>query len=95
MISEKEFLTYLQKTSKLNKVFKKNITTYDLYEEDQKVQVEYTFCFKNKDGKTIIAHLYLWKEYFTIHEDCNYDFHIGATGVSESNDLYNYLLEHI
>ena len=95
MITSYHGISFRTSCDKLNKVFKKNITTYDLYEEDQKVQVEYTFCFKNKDGKTIIAHLYLWKEYFTIHEDCNYDFHIGATGVSESNDLYNYLLEHI
>ena len=80
---------------KLNKVFKENITTYNLDAEDDKVQVEYTFCFKNKDGETIIAHLYTYKEYWPIHEDFNYDFHIGAEGKSESNHLYNYLLEHI
>ena len=80
---------------RLNKVFKENITTYNLDAEDDKVQVEYAFKFKNDHGQMVEAYLYLWKEYFHIHEDCHYDFHIGADSVSESHDLFNYLISKL
>ena len=80
---------------RLNKVFKENITTYNLDAEDDKVQVEYAFNFKNDHGQMVEAYLYLWKEYSTIWEDCHYDFHIGADSVSESHDLFNYLISKL
>ena len=79
----------------LNTKFENALLYLDLEEENEKVQAEYEFKFKNKAGKQIVAYLYLWKEYSKISESRFYDWHIGSVNLSESNDLYNYLLGHI